>query len=389
MRKTAIVSGVFLFLAILIGVLFYQKVFLPKATFESVHPEKSDFSVWVKGVGELDAQLIYDLGFPITGRVRHLYADQGDVVEAKQLLAQLDDTEVKANLAEVEAVHAKTLLEISSTQREIELNQEQYDLDKVTYARYQKMLKGGNISLEQFDQVKSSMLRSKISLETAKIKLALSKSEATRVSQSIEVVKAKIHNTQLHTPVAGLVVERLIERGQSVAAAQKVMKVLDPKTLWIRAYIDERISGKLAVGQKAQITLRSLPNQVFQGRVKRIDFQSDRVTQEHVVYVGFDAPLTSFYLNEQAEVRILAETLTDTNILPITTLATYQTKPGVWVSRALEAFFVPIKLLSADDLAFAFEGNVSTNDVVLIMQTGKKPLFNGVNIKTSIRTEIQ
>jgi len=385
MRKTAIVSGVFLLVVIIFGVFFYQKIYLPKATFESVHPNKGDFHVRVKGVGELDAQLIYDLGFPITGRVKQLYADQGDVVSAKQLLAQLDDTEVKANLAEVEAMYAKTLLEISSTQREIAFNQEQYALDKLTYGRYQKMLKGGNISVEQFDQARSAMLRSKISVETAKIKLALSKSEAARVLQSIEVVKAKIHNTQLHTPVAGIVVERMIERGQSVAAAQKVMKVLDPKTLWIRSYIDERISGKLAVGQKAKIILRSMPDQVLQGTVKRIDFQSDQVTQEHVVYVGFDAPLKRFYLNEQAEVSILAETLSDVQILPITTLATYQTKSGVWVSRESEAIFVPITLLAADDQTFAFEGDLSTNDVVLIMQSGKKPLFNGVNIKTALK----
>lgn len=385
MRKTAIVSGVFLLVVIIFGVFFYQKIYLPKATFESVHPNKSDFLVWVKGIGELDAQLIYDLGFPITGRVKQLYADQGDVVSAKQLLAQLDDTEVTANLAEVEAMYAKTLLEISSTQREIAFNQEQYALDKLTYGRYQKMLKGGNISVEQFDQARSAMLRSKISVETAKIKLALSKSEAARVLQSIEVVKAKIHNTQLHTPVAGLVVERMIERGQSVAAAQKVMKVLDPKTLWIRSYIDERISGKLAVGQKAKIILRSMPDQVLQGSVKRIDFQSDQVTQEHVVYVGFDTPLKRFYLNEQAEVSILAETLPNVHILPITTLATYQTKSGVWVNRESEAIFVPITLLAADDEAFAFEGDLSTNDVVLIMQSGKKPLFNGVNIKTALK----
>ncbi len=104
--------------------------------------------------------VIYDLGFPVTGRVMHLYADQGDRVEARQLLAKLDDTEVTATLAEVEAIYAKTRLEISSTQREIALNQEQYDLDKLTYARYQKMLKSGNISIEQYDQMKSTMLRS-------------------------------------------------------------------------------------------------------------------------------------------------------------------------------------------------------------------------------------
>ena len=102
MRKKVWISGVFLLLIALLGTIFYQKIYLPKATFDTVQLKKEDFSVWIKGIGELDAQYIYDLGFPITGRVMQLDVDQGDWVEGKQLLAKLDDidrirTKIKAH----------------------------------------------------------------------------------------------------------------------------------------------------------------------------------------------------------------------------------------------------------------------------------------------------
>ncbi|GAB6069014.1 hypothetical protein JCM30760_01110 [Thiomicrorhabdus hydrogeniphila] len=367
-------------MVVLLGFTFYKKVYLPKATFETVKLQQGDFSVWLRGIGELDAQFIYNLGFPITGRVMKIDVDQGDKVSYKQLLAKLDDTELKASLEEAQAVHAKTQLEIASTRREIELNQEQYNLSNITFQRYKKMLKGGNVSQEKFDQANSSMLTSKITLENAKIKLALSKSEALRVEKSLEVIKAKLHYTQLHSPVSGLIIERAVEKGQSVAAAQTVLKVLDPASLWVRAYIDERISGRLKVGETAKITLRSKPNTTYIGTVKRIDFQSDQVTQEHVVYIAFNNPLKTFHLNEQAEVRILAQTLPNIKSLPIDTLATYHKELGVWVNRDSEAFFVPLHVLEIADERFAFEGEITKNDRVLIMNKKKKPLFDGVNI---------
>jgi multidrug efflux pump subunit AcrA (membrane-fusion protein) len=311
-----------------------------------------------------------------------LMVDQGDSVAQQQKLAQLDDTELQANLAEAEAIHAKTLLEIESTQREIALNKEQYDLNRVTYDRYKKMLNTHNVSQEQFDQVKSSMLKSKISLETAKIKLALSKSEVSRVDQSIKVVKAKLNYTRLYSPVSGLVIERLVEKGQSVAAAQPIVKVLDPSSLWIRAYIDERISGAIEVGQTASIILRSMPDMPVKGYVKRVDFQSDRVTQERVVYVAFNQPLSTFFLNEQAEVSILAKTLPKVKTLPMSTFSTYKKQSGVWVNRASEAFFIPLTILATDSDYFAFEGDISNEDHVLVMEKNKKPLFDGVSIRS-------
>jgi RND family efflux transporter MFP subunit len=377
-----ILSSLAVLLLVVLAVIFYQKVYLPKATFQSIQLEEKDFSVWLRGIGELDAQFVYDLGFPITGRVMQLMVDQGDSVAQQQKLAQLDDTELQANLAEAEAIHAKTLLEIESTQREIALNKEQYDLNRVTYDRYKKMLNTHNVSQEQFDQVKSSMLKSKISLETAKIKLALSKSEVSRVDQSIKVVKAKLNYTRLYSPVSGLVIERLVEKGQSVAAAQPIVKVLDPSSLWIRAYIDERISGAIEVGQTASIILRSMPDMPVKGYVKRVDFQSDRVTQERVVYVAFNQPLSTFFLNEQAEVSILAKTLPKVKTLPMSTFSTYKKQSGVWVNRASEAFFIPLTILATDSDYFAFEGDISNEDHVLVMEKNKKPLFDGVSIRS-------
>jgi HlyD family secretion protein len=56
-----------------------------------------------------------------------------------------------------------------------------------------------------------------------------------------------------------------------------VASVIDPATVEVLAYVDEARAGAVAVGQKAEITLRSAPDTRLSGRVARIQIESDRV----------------------------------------------------------------------------------------------------------------
>lgn len=362
------------------GAVFYTQVFLPKSTYATTQPLKQDFKVWVSGIGTLDAQFIYPLGFPVTGRLLGVYVDQGDRVTPNQLLAQLDDNELNAMLNEAKASLAKTKLETQSTQQEIKLNQEQHDLNVLTYERYKQMLVKGNISKEQFDQARSQMMQSKIALETAKTHLELTLLESQRVQKSLEVIYAKLALLKINSPVDGLVIERLAETGQTVGAAQPVLSILDTDSLWVKAYIDERISGTLAVGQPAKIQLRSLPNQILKGQVKRVDFQSDPVTLERVVYIGLDQPLQHAFLKEQAKVQILARTLEMATTLPNDTLSYYQGKQGIWLAQNGKAHFVPIEFLTSNANEFAFNAQLPANATVIMPDKRKKPLYNGASV---------
>ena len=92
--------------------------------------------------------------------------------------------------------------------------------------------------------------------------------------------------------------------------------LVDCKTIWVLAYIDESKAGEIMVGQPAEIVLRSLPGRRFQGRIERIEIESDRVNEERRVDVAFDQIPQDYHLGEQAEIHITVTRLPQALLIP-------------------------------------------------------------------------
>ena len=92
--------------------------------------------------------------------------------------------------------------------------------------------------------------------------------------------------------------------------------LIDPKSVWVLAYIDESKAGEIHVGEPAEFVLRSLPRQRLQGHVARIEPESDRVNEERRVEIAFDRIPDSFNLGEQAEVYIRTQRLPQALLVP-------------------------------------------------------------------------
>lgn len=212
-------------LIVILGVLFYSKVYQPKSTYLTLFPQSGSFEVSIQGIGSLDAQFIYQLGFPVSGRITELYADQGDVVSAGLLLAQLDSSELRATLQENKALLEKTQLEIQATQQDIQLNQERYNLAKLLHERNKTMLQKQAISQAKFDESESSKMQAKIAFETAQTRLKLIRAERHRIEKSAEVIEAKLANLKLYAPVEGIIIERMVEEGESLVPGLWIDKV--------------------------------------------------------------------------------------------------------------------------------------------------------------------
>jgi HlyD family secretion protein len=74
--------------------------------------------------------------------------------------------------------------------------------------------------------------------------------------------------------------------------------------VWVLAYIDESKAGEIAVGQPAEIVLRSQSDLRIAGHVARIEPESDRVNEERRIEIAYEELPDSFHLGEQAEVYI-------------------------------------------------------------------------------------
>ena len=147
-----------------------------------------------------------------------------------------------------------------------------------------------------------------------------------KAQQQQETATLDFHT--LAAPYDAMVTARQKELGSALGAGEPVFTLIDPKSVWVLAYIDESKAGEIQVGEPAEIVLRSLPNQRFQGQVARIEPESDRVNEERRVEIAFDALPDDFNLGEQAEVYITTVQLAQALLVPEAAIIGSRQKSG-------------------------------------------------------------
>ena len=135
-----------------------------------------------------------------------------------------------------------------------------------------------------------------------------------KAQQQLQSATLDFHT--LTAPYDAMVTARLKELGSALGAGEPVFTVIDPKSVWVLAYIDESKAGEIQVGDAVEFVLRSLPRLRLQGKVARIEPESDRVNEERRVEIAFDRIPASFNLGEQAEVYIKTMQLPQALMVP-------------------------------------------------------------------------
>ena len=131
-----------------------------------------------------------------------------------------------------------------------------------------------------------------------------------------QLQSATLNFYTLTAPYDAMVTARLKELGSALAGSEPVFTLIDPKSIWVLAYIDESKAGEIKVGEPAEIVLRSQPGQRIAGHVARIEPESDRVNEERKVEVAFEKIPKGINLGEQAEVYITTVKLPQALLVP-------------------------------------------------------------------------
>ncbi len=171
-------------------------------------------------------------------------------------------------------------------------------------------------------------------LRLADAEVAVSKvlQDDAEAQRRIDTVLVEQH--ELRAPFDARVVARHKELGSVVNAGEAVFTLIEPDSIWIRAFIDETSAGGLQLGQKAKVRLRSEPLSVFDTEVVRIDQENDRVTEERRVYLRCRecGPQHQIrFLGEQAEVEIVKGVVASGYFIPLKFVEGYDGRSGtIW-----------------------------------------------------------
>ena len=272
--------------------------------------------VQVFGLGTVEARVTSKVGFKVSGVLVDLRADVGDRVQKGTILAGLDDREQRAQVARAKATIEQAEANLQRAKASVDKAQANYANTKSINERRQTLLQNNNTSLEtaQTAQAAEDAARGDLNLANSDVLVAEANISDAKAQQQQQSAILEFHT--LMAPYDAMVTARLKELGSALGAGEPVFTLIDPKSVWVLAYIDESKAGEIKVGESAEIVLRSRPTQRFRAQVARIQPESDRVNEERRVEITFDRLPDDFSLGEQAEVYVTTTRLPQALLVP-------------------------------------------------------------------------
>lgn len=240
-----------------------------------------DYSKYVKTDDAFVTSDVVTVSPKIMGRVSKLYVNEGDSVQAGELIAELDSTDLLAQKQQIlaskqqaEAGKIQSVAKYDFDTKSTEVLKISLDRAKEDYDRARLQFNGGVITKEQFDHVKKSFETANAQYQAGITQLNLSKSQinsaqATVISADaqIHVINTQLGNTRLYAPVNGVVAKRWLLSGDMVSPGQSIFTINNNSSFWVMVYLEETKLETLKIGQDAVFTLDMYPDLEFSGKV--------------------------------------------------------------------------------------------------------------------------
>jgi HlyD family secretion protein len=258
MNKKWIITSLVLVALAAAGVLVYREALAkPAPALRFAKIERGNVSQTVSATGTLNAVTTVSVGTQVSGQVAELLVDFNDHVAKGQLLARIDPT-----LAQQAVVDAQANLDKARAQ----LLQGQRD-----YARNRELTNDGLIARSAFEQSQASFEVASAQVKSAQV--------------ALDRARQNLAYTNIHAPIDGVVVERNVQQGQTVAASLSAPQLFlianDLAHMEILALVGESDIAQIQQDQTVTFSVQALPNQTFNGTVKQVRLQS--TTADNVV----------------------------------------------------------------------------------------------------------
>lgn len=319
------------------------------------------------GIGTVEAQRSALIGPTVPGRVLSVAVDVGDMVQAGQVLAEMDPVDLDQRLAALNASIARAASGEAGAQAQLADATARQRLAEINAQRNQTLADQNFISAGALEARQQEKLSADAGVLSAQANLRGQGQERQRLMAERQALAQQRSNVRLVASTPGVVVSRDAEPGSTVVAGQAVLRLVDPASLWVKLRVDQGRSAGLASGLSAQIVLRSRPAEPVPGRVARVELVADSVTEERVAQVAFDSLPPGVAMGELAEVTLALPQTPETLVLPNAAIQHWQGETGVWRLREGSPEFAPVRLgaRSLDGLVQALDGLAAGDTVVV------------------------
>jgi HlyD family secretion protein len=210
------------------------------------------------GNGRLEAKEIY-VSTKYPGRIQDVLFNEGDTVEAGQVVARMDTTALEAQLRE-----AVAQIKVAQDSRDVALanvgvKQAAYDYANKEYQRSADLVGKGAVSQQEAEIDKARMLASKAELDGAQVQVVQTRGTIDAATAAADRLRAEIADAVLVAPMRARVENRLSEPGEVLPAGGRVYSLNDLSDVYMYVYLPEKVTGKVPLGSEGRIVLDAAP----------------------------------------------------------------------------------------------------------------------------------
>lgn len=272
------------------------------------------------------------------GKVKKIHKNVGDHVQKNEVIIEIDDETIAANVLVAEA---------------------NYEQQKKDIERMERLVQGNAISKHDLEQAR----------------IGLKKAEADQITS-----RKALRDTKIKAPISGIINKRLVENGQFVAGGMPICEIVNTSKLKIWVKIPEKDIFKLQKGQSVNVTIQALPGKTFSGKINSIGEKADS-------NMKFDAEVVMD--NQEGAQHLKAGLFTEVSIpvkateailIDKTAIVGSMKSPSVFIVEGDKAVKKDIVINESDDKHIEVVSGLKPGEQVII--SGQLNLHDGDRIKT-------
>jgi HlyD family secretion protein len=276
----------------------------PKAVkdpYRTAAVERGAITKSVSASGSLQALVTVDVGSQISGQIRDVKVDFNDQVRKGQVLAVLDPQTYQTRVAQGQADVQAGVAAVRQAQAQAANAQADYDRKKVLVSQ-------GIYSPSVLDLATATYKNAEAAIVAARAKVA--QSQASLNSQKVDLGR-----TTIVSPIDGIVVDRKVEPGNTVAASLQAPVLFtiaqDLSKVEVKISVDEADVGQVQEGQMVRFTVDAYPDDTFEGVVTQVRKQptTDQNVVAYTVIAEADNPQSKLLPGMTANADIVIQTL--------------------------------------------------------------------------------
>ncbi|NPA17273.1 efflux RND transporter periplasmic adaptor subunit [Persephonella sp.] len=258
------------------------------------------------------------IGSRATGLVEKMYIDIGDYVKKGQLIAIIDQREIRKSIEKIryqlEKSHNKLQqiekvypAKIKEAEKNLQSARAEYEYALWKFNREKQLLAEEFTTKENFEmaqrELKTKEAKVKALEETLKrLKLEyqtekqLAQDDIKIWEKELEKEKIRLSYTEIYSPIDGIVANVVAREGETLVAglqAAELVTILKPDKLEIQIFVDETDIGKIKPGQPVQYSVDAYPDKIFTGKITKI--YPEPVVKQNIVYYLAIVPVKKEY----------------------------------------------------------------------------------------------